>query len=425
MPLKVRSFCFSIFAVISLGSINAVTAQTTPSPTTTAQTEQPRTPTSADVMRDRVSRAKAFIAVRNYAAAAYELETMRRETADSSVHSVVNVLLMSSYLEQSDYIRAHQFLNDLFRAYKANNANAEMYYAAAAGQVVRSARNKLERYRAFGLSVSDRNLPLEAVNDLEKMRETLELVVSQANELHPDASKAGVAAPLLEEATAARSSLARDDYDARRWRDSIADTREQMANSHSVIFSAVGDPTAPITGLVADAAAKLPVQPPAGLRMESVGPAKPEPVKPEPVAAATEPVVEELPAPRPAERQVRFIGNPPAAEPKAEEVKPEVAAPAAPVETGPMNIGSLLPYATRQSQPSYPPAARTMRAAGVVRVEVLVDEKGDVAEVRNASGNTLLQAAARDAIVKWKFRPFSRDGQPVQATGFVNFNFSL
>ncbi len=424
MPLKVRSFCFSIFAFITLGSINAATAQTTPSPTTTAQTEQPRTLTSGEVMRDRISKAKAFIAVRNYAAAAYELETIRRETADPSVHSVVNVLLMSSYLEQSDYIRAHQFLNDLFRGYKANNANGETYYAAAAGQVVRSARNKVERYQAFGLSVSDRNLPLEAVTDLEKMRETLELVVEQAKEIGGDVSKAVVAAPLLEEATSARSTLARDDYDARRWRDSIADTREQMANSRSVIFSVVEDPTAPITGLVADAAAKPVTQPPvtenASLRMESVGPAKPEAVKPEPIAAAAEPVVEEKPAPRPAERQVRIIGNPP---PAAEETKPETDAPV--VETGPMNIGSLLPYATRQAQPSYPPAARSMRAAGVVRVEVLVDENGDVAEVRNASGNSLLQAAARDAIVKWKFRPFMRDGQPVQATGFVNFNFSL
>ena len=66
-----------------------------------------------------------------------------------------------------------------------------------------------------------------------------------------------------------------------------------------------------------------------------------------------------------------------------------------------------------------------MRASGVVKVEVTVDESGDVAEVQKTSGPSLLQTAAKDAVRKWKFRPFVRDGQPVRATGFVNFNFSL
>jgi TonB family protein len=93
--------------------------------------------------------------------------------------------------------------------------------------------------------------------------------------------------------------------------------------------------------------------------------------------------------------------------------------------TGPIAIGSLLPYVEKQSAPTYPPAARTMRASGVVKVEVTVDEEGNVQEVNDASGPALLQASAKDAIRKWKFRPFVIDGQAVKATGFVNFNFSL
>ena len=91
-----------------------------------------------------------------------------------------------------------------------------------------------------------------------------------------------------------------------------------------------------------------------------------------------------------------------------------------------MELGSsLIAYATKQQPPVYPPAAKSMRATGVVKVEVTIDEKGDVAEVQKASGPALLQAAAKDAIRKWKFKPFVRDGQPVKATGFVNFNFAL
>ena len=100
--------------------------------------------------------------------------------------------------------------------------------------------------------------------------------------------------------------------------------------------------------------------------------------------------------------------------------KNETAAPAGPVE-----VGSLIAYATKQQAPIYPPAARSMRTSGVVKVEVVVSEAGEVTEVKTATGPMMLQVAARDAIKKWKFKPFVRDGQPVKANGFVNFNFSL
>ena len=78
-----------------------------------------------------------------------------------------------------------------------------------------------------------------------------------------------------------------------------------------------------------------------------------------------------------------------------------------------------------QVEPTYPELAKTMHLNGTVRVEVTVSEKGDVTKVEKASGPPVLQAAAKDAIKKWKFKPFTRDGQPVRATGFVNFNFNL
>ncbi len=94
-------------------------------------------------------------------------------------------------------------------------------------------------------------------------------------------------------------------------------------------------------------------------------------------------------------------------------------------KTGPLEVGSLIAYATQQAAPVYPATARMMRATGVVKVELTVDETGTVASVGKASGHSLLQSPAKDAVRKWKFKPFTRDGQPVKATGFVNFNFSL
>jgi TonB family protein len=90
-----------------------------------------------------------------------------------------------------------------------------------------------------------------------------------------------------------------------------------------------------------------------------------------------------------------------------------------------MSIGSLLPYVTKQQAPIYPPAAKSMRTTGVVTVAVTVDEQGNVAQVDSVTGPGMLQSAAKDAIRKWHFKPFVRDGQPVKATGFVSFNFAL
>ena len=89
------------------------------------------------------------------------------------------------------------------------------------------------------------HLPLEALNDLEKMRETLELVITQSKEIGKDKAKTADAMAMLEEATNSRSMLARDDYDARRWKDEVADSREELANSRSVITSAVDGTTTP------------------------------------------------------------------------------------------------------------------------------------------------------------------------------------
>jgi len=418
MPLKFKSFCIHIF-LVSFALVSHAYSQTpAPSPQSPGAIAEniTKAPTAGEIMRERLSKAKAYIAVRNYNAAIYELENIRRETSDASVNAVANVLLMNSFLEMGGYKRAQDFLNELFRSYKANNANGNMFYTAVAGQVVKGARNQIDRYRALGLMVSDRNLPLEAVNDIERMRETLEVVVTQAKELGGDPTKAGGVMALLEEATNTRSALARDDYDARRWRDEAADSREQLASSRSVIINAT-DGTA-----VKEAPAMNPVasgSQPAPMQSAPVQPER----RPEP-----KPVVGN-PGSQPAENQV--AANKPVVQPVVE--RPTRIVNTAPAEAAggkaddgsPMDVGSLISYATKQSAPIYPSAARSMRATGVVKVEITVDESGEVAVVDKATGPALLQTAARDAVRKWKFKPFTRDGQPVKARGFVNFNFTL
>ncbi|MGQ0542625.1 MAG: TonB family protein [Blastocatellia bacterium] len=426
MPLNVRrsytSILLVLFGFVVIISAQAPQAAQSPAP---ANLIASKPPTAGEVMRERISKAKAFIAVRNYNAAIYELENIRRETSDSSVNAVANVLLMNSYLEQGDYKKAQDLLENLYKSYRANNANATVYYPAVAGQVIKGARSQAERYRSLGLAVADRNLPLEAVNDIERMREMLEIVVTQAKEVSSDKAKTQTGVALLEEATNSRALLARDDYDARRWKDALGDSREQMANSRSVIINAVdGKPVetdTPQNTVAANttepSAQKLPAtdtntRPPETL----IAANNPKPVV-EPPAPADEKKTEIV-------RPVRIVGNPPK---ETLEVKKETPPTASEPKksSGPLEVGSLIAFATKQPPPIYPVTARSIRATGVVRVEIVVNETGDVTEIQKTSGNALLQSAARDAIRKWKFKPFVVDGQPVRATGFVNFNFSL
>ncbi|HMO80684.1 MAG TPA: energy transducer TonB [Pyrinomonadaceae bacterium] len=418
MPLNVRRFSASVFITL-FGFIIFSYAQAVPAPTasTTPENPQPaaRTLTPAEVMRGRIDKAKAFIVVRNYPAAIYELETIRRETIDPSVHSVANVLLMNSYLEQGNYRRAQEFLAELFNSLKSNDPNAEALYAGVAGQIVKGARSQVERYRLLGLSIADRSLPLEAINDVEKMRETLELVVKQAREVKADNGRAAQLMPLLEEAAVARSLLARDEYDAGRWRNEIADAREQMAHSQSVVLSAIPDPAAPP---VAETETEAEADEAETKERAASQAAKPS----ETALASTEkPVIVEK---QPAERPVIVVGGEKASG-SEEKKEGEAGSDPGPSGDGPIEAGSLIPFAVRQQAPIYPATARQLRATGVVRVEIKVDENGDVASIERVIGPTLLQGAARDAILRWKFKPFTRDGRPAQATGFVNFNFSL
>lgn len=428
MPLNVRRFYTSVLLVlVSLVAISqAQTIAPSSSPT-------PPAPTSGDIMRERISKAKAFIAVRNYNAAIYELENIRKETADPAVQSVVSVLLMNSYLEQGDYARAQKLLNEFYTAQKTTKANAAANYLAVAGQVVKGARSRAERYRSLGLSVNDRSLPTEAVNDLEKMRETLELVITQSKEIGGDKAKAADGMALLEEASNSRGMLARDDYDSRRWKDEVADTREEMVKSRSIVLSAVsGEPAevpkadlitanpnpVPPAGTVPATAS----QPPVGNPSTSVRDREAKPAETS-TASNDRPVYVPMPVATPARQ-----------EPRKEDPRKEIVVSSAATQndpaakttaTGSIDVGSLLAYATKQAPPIYPNAARSARQTGLVKVEVTVDENGEVAKVEKTTGPIMLQNAAKDAILKWKFKPFVRDGQPVRASGFVNFNFSL
>ena len=79
--------------------------------------------------------------------------------------------------------------------------------------------------------------------------------------------------------------------------------------------------------------------------------------------------------------------------------------------------------ATNLVKPPYPAAARAVRAAGAVNVQVTIDENGNVISASAVSGHPLLRAAAVQAARSSKFSPTMLSGQPVKVTGVIVYNF--
>jgi len=74
--------------------------------------------------------------------------------------------------------------------------------------------------------------------------------------------------------------------------------------------------------------------------------------------------------------------------------------------------------------PVYTEVARKARVQGVVIVEAIIDEKGDVTNTRILKGLPLgLDQAALEAVKTWKFKPAIFEGKPVKVYYTLTVNF--
>jgi TonB family protein len=73
--------------------------------------------------------------------------------------------------------------------------------------------------------------------------------------------------------------------------------------------------------------------------------------------------------------------------------------------------------------PTYPPFARSKGVEGDVTLDALIDETGRVTRIKTISGPDLLQQAAAAAVLQWKYKPATLDGNavPIHLTVTVKF----
>jgi protein TonB len=78
-----------------------------------------------------------------------------------------------------------------------------------------------------------------------------------------------------------------------------------------------------------------------------------------------------------------------------------------------------------QLKPEYPALARQARIQGQVTIDAVLDEQGNVIEMKVVSGPALLQQAALDSLKKWKYEPTYLNEEPISVQFIVAVNFQL
>lgn len=81
--------------------------------------------------------------------------------------------------------------------------------------------------------------------------------------------------------------------------------------------------------------------------------------------------------------------------------------------------------AVKLPSPEYPPAARAVRAAGKVKIEVTLDEQGNVASAIAISGHPLLRQSALEAAEAAKFDAAQIKNKSVKTRGILVYNFPI
>lgn len=87
--------------------------------------------------------------------------------------------------------------------------------------------------------------------------------------------------------------------------------------------------------------------------------------------------------------------------------------------------GIVLSKVIRKVHPKYPPLAREIRISGAVRLDITIDELGDVIDIRVISGPEPLVKNAREAVSQWKFTPTLLNNRPVKVKASINIIFKL
>jgi protein TonB len=104
--------------------------------------------------------------------------------------------------------------------------------------------------------------------------------------------------------------------------------------------------------------------------------------------------------------------------------------PAAPTNEGrkqPLRVGGRVrePRVITKVAPEYPALARQSHLSGEVVIDTVLDEQGNVTDMKIVSGPPLLYNAALVALGKWKYEPTYLNEQPIAVRMIVTVRFQM
>ena len=91
----------------------------------------------------------------------------------------------------------------------------------------------------------------------------------------------------------------------------------------------------------------------------------------------------------------------------------------APAPGGRLEAAELI----NRTLPVYPALARERGISGIVRLEAVIDERGAVTSVTVLRGDPVLTTAARNAVLKWRYKPARLNGRPIATTAMIQVLF--
>jgi TonB family protein len=74
-------------------------------------------------------------------------------------------------------------------------------------------------------------------------------------------------------------------------------------------------------------------------------------------------------------------------------------------------------------KPAYPEEARAKGVSGIVRIEVVANEDGNVMWAKAVEGDPLLQQAALKAACQSKYSPEKISNRPIKVSHVISYNF--
>jgi len=76
-------------------------------------------------------------------------------------------------------------------------------------------------------------------------------------------------------------------------------------------------------------------------------------------------------------------------------------------------------------EPQYPGLARQAHLQGLVELHAVIARDGSIQSVEIVSGNVILAKAAREAVIRWRYRPTLLNGQPVEVETIIRVIFKM